>query len=388
MAPKKVSSHIVVDDDQPAAPPPLTRASVAMSMRPLPEAAPPASQTDMNTLPRLTNPTATMPQQDRSKKRKALTIDTRAETTLDKSQRRRQNSNADYVPVAPVPLQQAPASRPGSLSGVSLPSLIPPSMSSSRQDSISQQGLNPGIPPFYPAQSTAQVGTTQGNYATDPSPIPGSRNASISSSQFAPQYQLPLIRTNPTPSPRTTQMPPPPQQQPQPLSATRRPSTSSPEIEVLALRAQLNLSQAENAATARNLSDCAFRLRQCERANADLHRALHNATQAAALAPRRETLSSIPAASEQLTQSMIDNLQREKNALLAKNEQHKSQIRRLNEELNKVMNELPSDREPLVRENMELRVRLQRSAGILTSIEKKVAGAMNDEDNGDGHTGK
>jgi predicted nucleic acid-binding Zn-ribbon protein len=85
---------------------------------------------------------------------------------------------------------------------------------------------------------------------------------------------------------------------------------------------------------------------------------------------------------------MIENLQREKNALLAKNEQHKSQIRRLNEELNKVINELPSDREPLVRENMELRAKVQRSAGILTSIEKKVAAAMNDEDNGDGHTGK
>ncbi len=393
MGQRKVSSHVLADDVESAAPRPPSTTSVAVSISPAPSpmpatAASPAvhvegpSRSNTQTTPGPNNAAVTCDQQPRREKRKALTLDPHGEATLDLSQRRRQNSNADYVQVAPA-LQhaQAQGSRPGSLSGVSvsLPSLR--SITNSQQGLTSLQTLNRGAGPSYPASDTGTA-TAQGNYSMGYSPTSASRNASFSSTEFAPQYSLPPIRPNPTPSPRSTQMPPPAHPLQLPSTTIRHPSISSVDTETLPLKIHLQMSKEANFATTKELSRTKVQLRQSEAANVELRRALHNSTLVAGPAPRRECTCSIQSAVDRAAQSVLADLQRENYSLLSKNDTLKRELRRLNQELNNLVNHLPVDVRHVVEENLQLKAGLQHSSAIFTSVEKQMTGAMNPEDNG------
>lgn len=183
-------------------------------------------------------------------------------------------------------------------------------------------------------------------------------------------------------------MPPPAQPQQLPSTAMRQHSISSVDTETLPLKIHLQMSKEVNVATTKELSRAKVQLRQSEAANAELRRALHNSTLVAGPAPRRECTCSIQGAVDRAAQSVLADLQRENYSLLAENDTLKRELRRLNQELNNLVNHLPGDVRHVVEENLQLKAGLQRSSAILTSVEKQMTGAMNPEDNGGRRTGE
>lgn len=395
MGRRKVNAHVSGDNAQSGARRPSTTAGVAMSVSPSPNAmtglaappergAEPLGQTNASTMPGPSNTLVTT----RGQKRKAMTLDPLGETTLDQSQRRRQNSNAAYVATAPVPVQQAqtPGYYPGIQYGVSGPYSNQHSMSNSRQGSTSHHELSQSAGPYYPPPGTAMAqfgaATGQANYSMTPNPISASRNPSISRTEFAQQYQLPPIRPSPTPSQMSTQMPPPAHPQPHHPSEMGQITMAPPAAAIRDLQAHVRKVEEVNAARMRDLSYLASKLRQSDAANAGLRKELKYSIRVSGHAARLESLSS-----DEMLQLFIDSLQRDTRNLNSDKEQLEMEIIRLTDELNKVVNGLPSDTAAIVRENLELKAKLQRSAWILTSIEKQVAQGMEPENSG-GPTGQ
>lgn len=318
-----------------------------------------------------------------------MTLDPPGETTLDQSQRRRQNPDADYIATAPVPVQQSqtPGYYPGTQYGVSGPYPNQHSMRNSRQGSTSMQAPSRSAGPFYPRPGTAmtQYGTTAGqaSYSMTPNPISASRNPSIPSTEFAPHYPLAPIRPSPTPSQMSTQMPPPAHPQPQHPSEMGPVTMVSPAAVIRDLQAHVRKVEEVNAIRLRNLSDLATKLRHSDATNAGLRKELKRWVRVSGHAARLENLRS-----DEMLQLFIDSLQRDTRNLNSDKEQLEMEIIRLREELNQVVNGLPRDTAPIVRENLELKVKLQRSAWILASIEKQVARGMEPENSAGGPTGQ
>ncbi|BCS17421.1 uncharacterized protein APUU_10249S [Aspergillus puulaauensis] len=396
MGRRKVNAHVSGDDAQPAARHPSTTASVAMSVSPSPSpiqgpAPPPAKraeplgQTNASTMPGPSNAFMTT----RGQKRKAMTLEPPGETTLDQSQRRRQNSDADYIATGPVPVQEAqtPGYYPGTQYGVSGPYSNQHSMRNSRQGSASHRAPSQSAGPYYPPPGTAmtQYGRTTGqaNYSMTPNSISASRNPSIPSTEFAPHYPLPPIRPSPTPSQMSTQMPPAAHPQPQHPSEMGQITMVPPAAVIRDLQAHVRKVEEVNAVRLRHLSDLASRLRQSDAANAGLRKELKHSIRVSGHAARLESLSS-----DEMLQLFINSLQRDTRNLNADKEQLEMEIIRLKEELNKVVNGLPRDTAPIVRENLELKAKLQRSAWILASIEKQVARGMEPENSAGGPSGQ